>query len=508
MRKNATLAFVLTRAFLFIFILFSLALKSQDAYIDSLKLLLKKAKNDTIRCQYLSLLAEYGSDEEWHLYNDTLYTLSEKRLKTSKASSHLQATYLYYNALALNNKGYFEDHKGNQREALDYYKRSIKIREDINDKKGLAASLNNIGYIYKMQGNIPLAIDCYNKSIRLQEQNRNAKNEIVDKKGLAYSYSNLGVIYKDNGDPERALVLYNKSLKLREEINDKLGMGHSLNNIGFIFQQSGKLDKALEYFEKALKLREETGYKNDIANSLHNVAFTYEKKGEHEKALQYYTRCITLQETVNDKYGLSYSYNNLAAIYLQNGKISEALNYSLKGVKLAKELGNPGSISHGAKILSRIYKAKGNSREALEIYKLYVTMHDSVNNENNRKASVKSQLKYEYEKKAAADSVRVAEERKVVDAQLKQEKTQRYTLSGGLILVVLFALFMVNRFRVTNKQKKIIEQQKRIVEQQKESVEEKQKEVLDSIHYAKRIQLSLLPQEKYIEKILKNRFVK
>jgi len=131
----------------------------------------------------------------------------EKNLKTSKASSPLQASYLYYYGLALNNKGYFEDHRGNQTEALEYYKRAIKIREDINDKKGLAASLNNIGYIYKMQGNIPLAIDCYNKSIRLQEQNRNSKNEIIDRKGLAYSYSNLGVIYKDNGDREKAIVL-------------------------------------------------------------------------------------------------------------------------------------------------------------------------------------------------------------------------------------------------------------------------------------------------------------
>lgn len=34
------------------------------------------------------------------------------------------------------------------------------------------------------------------------------------------------------------------------------------------------------------------------------------------------------------------------------------------------------------------------------------------------------------------------------------------------------------------------------------SGEEKQKEILDSIHYAKRIQQSLLPNEKYISKNL------
>ena len=38
---------------------------------------------------------------------------------------------------------------------------------------------------------------------------------------------------------------------------------------------------------------------------------------------------------------------------------------------------------------------------------------------------------------------------------------------------------------------------------QKEIVEEKQKEILDSIRYAKRIQQSLLPTEKYIDKKFK-----
>lgn len=38
------------------------------------------------------------------------------------------------------------------------------------------------------------------------------------------------------------------------------------------------------------------------------------------------------------------------------------------------------------------------------------------------------------------------------------------------------------------------------IKKQKELVEEKQKEILDSIHYARRIQNSLLPNEKYIQR--------
>ena len=75
------------------------------------------------------------------------------------------------------------------------------------------------------------------------------------------------------------------------------------------------------------------------------------------------------------------------------------------------------------------------------------------------------------------------------------------------MLVLLFAFFIFRSLNVTRKQKSVIEQQKQEVELQKELVEERQKEVMDSIRYAKRIQMALLPSEKYFDKNL-NRFRK
>ena len=136
-------------------------------------------------------------------------------------------------------------------------------------------------------------------------------------------------------------------------------------------------------------------------------------------------------------------------------------------------------------------------------------MRDSVNNQETKKASIKSQLKYEYEKQAAADSVKHAQAQKVKDAQLraqnaslKQQKTQRYVLYGGLLLVVGILIFMINRFRITQRQKALIQKQKVFVDEAYEKLHEKNKEVLDSIHYAQRIQKALITSEKYIDKQL------
>ena len=95
------------------------------------------------------------------------------------------------------------------------------------------------------------------------------------------------------------------------------------------------------------------------------------------------------------------------------------------------------------------------------------------------------------------------EGKKIAAAELKSEVNKQYSLYGGLALILVFAAFIFNRFRVTQKQKKIIESQKEIVEEQKKLVEEKNKDVMDSIHYAWRIQHSLLPTDKYIDKNLR-----
>ena len=77
-----------------------------------------------------------------------------------------------------------------------------------------------------------------------------------------------------------------------------------------------------------------------------------------------------------------------------------------------------------------------------------------------------------------------------------------YSISGGLFLVLLLAVFIFKSYRQKRKANIIILQQKSEVEKQKHLVEMKQKEIIDSIHYAKRIQQSLMAPESQINKIL------
>ena len=185
-------------------------------------------------------------------------------------------------------------------------------------------------------------------------------------------------------------------------------------------------------------------------------------------------------------------------------------DYLQKSISIAREINTKDIIREIYVVMAKMYSLQGNYKLAYEYHIKYSAIKDTLLNEESLSQINEMQTKYETEKK---DKELVLKNAEIKQKKLESEKEQvlRYTLYVGLLLTLVFGVFIFNRFRVTQKQKKIIEIQKHQVEIQKEMVEEKQNEILDSIHYAKRIQKSMLTNEKHIEKELnrlkKNNFL-
>ena len=407
-------------------------------------------------------------------------------------------------ALALNNIGYLYKNKGQIKEALDYFSRSLKIREEIGNKEGIALALNNIGFLYQNKGQIKEALDYYSRSLKIYE-------EIGDKRGIATALNNIGLIYKNQGQVQEALNYYNRSLKLREEIGDKKSIAVSLNNIGFVYNNKGEVEEALDYYDRSLKIYEEIGNKDGIATALNNIGCIHKTQEQIKEALGYFNRSLKISEEIGDKEGIALSLNNIGDIYKNKGKIKEALAYGLRSLRISQEMGSPARIKSSSILLSQVYEKQGKGMLALDMHKLHIQMRDSINNEETQKAATQQQAKYAYEKQKVLDDA-AHEKQKTIDAaahekllaieQEEKEKQQILTraIAVGLGLVGIFLLFVLNRLKVTRKQKDVIEQQK-------ESVEEAHKEIKDSITYAKRIQSAILPAAKLVKEYLKESFI-
>lgn len=394
------------------------------------------------------------------------------------------------------------------RKALEYKLKSLKLRQEVGDKKGMGNSYANLGITYAHLNDNSKAIDAYLKSLKIAEENR-------DKNLVANNLNNIGIIYKTMADYTNALAYFEKSRVLKMEMGNKRSLANTYTNMADVYYDLGQFDRSMNFYTKGYELHQEIGNRRGVANSLSCIAVYYQnlpdsaakrmslgKRDRVTRALDHSGQAYKINETIGDKSAMCIDLNNMASAYFELGQLAKAEQMMDKVLVMAIETEQLNRQRDAWLTLSDIYEKTGRAGKALIAYKKSIQLDDSLQSEEKHDEITRLQVQYEYGKKATADSVKNAAQQEVKDAeilaqqaQLKQEKTQRFALYGGLILLLAFGVFAYNRFKVTQKQKSIIENQKHLVE-------EKQKEILDSIHYAKRIQSSLMPTDKYVEKVI------
>ncbi|HET6990138.1 MAG TPA: SpoIIE family protein phosphatase, partial [Bacteroidia bacterium] len=241
------------------------------------------------------------------------------------------------------------------------------------------------------------------------------------------------------------------------------------------------------------------------------MADIYNGHKNFEEGLKNLFAGLKIFETIGDEPDYGMTSIAIGTVYGQTKKYPEALDYLNKGLKIALEVGSKEDIKAAYKALSDVYSQTKDYKKAFESYEQYSIYKDSLYSEDKNKEIGKLEAKSEFDlQKGISD----AEHRKEIEKrdELAAAADQRknviiFSITLGLVLVAIFLVFLFNRFRVTKKQKQIIELKNKETEHQKEIIEEKQKEIIDSINYAKRIQYALLAHEQLLKENLVDHFV-
>lgn len=475
--------------------------------VDSCMQVFHHEKQDTSKINAIEFIVEESWDNNvWPRYSKWIYDYSKHKIKESKTKNK-QQVYKKILVESVVSLGYFNGLEKNYTNQLKYYIEALELYKELDNKKQTAKYYITVGYSYANQGDIPLAVDNYFKSLKISK-------EIKDDKNIAACYLNLGTVYHSQKDYVSAAKYFNKAAKIYKRLNDIRGISTAYNNIGFMKKQNKKYKIALDYFNKSLSLCKDSIYDKEKANALHNIAGTYSTMNELDKALKYYSESIKYRKKAKDYRGLVLAYGTYSGIHFKLGNFKEAKLISEKGFKLSEQIKDIKGKKANAIIISEIAEKEGNGKLALDMYKLFIQLRDSLNNENTQKATAKQQAKYEYEKQKAIDDTEY-EKQIAIEQEAKAKQTIiTYSSSAGLAVVIIFLIFVFNRLQVTKKQKLVIESQKIEVEQQKTEVEkahteleEKNKEITDSIQYAKRIQSAILPSIKVVKEYLNESFI-
>lgn len=482
----------------FIFVCcFTLSIAAQTPVIDSLKNILKTAKQDTLKMHaYYELAYEYinvdiDSAEYFAETEIKNYGNNKNQLLVSDAYAALGTVY-----------GYKRDFPN----SLINFKKSLEILAKSGNKSGTAKAHFNIGLIYYYTAKYKEASEEYIAALKLLE-------EIKDTQTLPTIYSGLGGIYKDMLSYDEAMRYYQKSLKLYTANKDTVGVAAAYNNIGTVLDLQGKLDEALENYKKSMELKEVIHYERGMSSTINNMGIIFSKKMQYEDALTYYNKALTYSLPAQDKMSQAVSYDGMGMVYYEKKNYALALNYLEKSLALSLETGSQIDLISVYEKIALCYAGQGNYTKAFNTQRILFRIKDSVLNVENSLQVNEMTAKYESEKKQLQienlnkDNKLQTVELNKKELEVKQQNMQKIFFAIGFLLVSILAFFIFRSYRQKQQSNEVITAQKKEVELQRDLVEAKSKEITDSIYYARRIQRALLASDALLKKNLPEFFV-
>ena len=274
-------------------------------------------------------------------------------------------------AAAVHMAGYYRQLLGDYQGALDQYRRSLAIFEELGDRAGMAASYHQLGRVAQNRGDYQGALDQYRRSLAIKE-------ELGDRAGMAASYHQLGRVAQNRGDYQEALDQYRRSLAIFEELGDRAGMAKSYHNLGVVAQEQGDYHGALEQYRRSLAIDEELGNRAGMAKSYHQLGMVAELRGDYEEALKQYRRSLAIKEELGDRAGMAKSYHNLGIVAQNQGDYEGALEQYRRSLAIKEELGDRAGMAASYHQLGMVAQHQGDYEGALEQYRRSLAIFEEL----------------------------------------------------------------------------------------------------------------------------------
>jgi serine phosphatase RsbU (regulator of sigma subunit) len=184
---------------------------------------------------------------------------------------------------------------GNHASALEYFRKSIALWEELGDKRRAAVPINNIGNVYLQQSKHDSALVYFRRGLVID-------TELKDKQGLAIDLLNIGESSLRLGRLGDAQPAIEEALKLCVELDLKNFIAGGLQLFSELSAARGNYAEAVRYCTQAVTLADSLGARPNKRDALKALSEAYAGKGEGLKALGIYKDYITLRDSlVNDE---------------------------------------------------------------------------------------------------------------------------------------------------------------------------------------------------------------
>ncbi len=350
------------------------------------------------------------------------------------------------------------------------------------------------GWTYHRKGAPPKFLEYVLKSMELTEK---SEDSIL----IAQVYNEFAHYYFTRREYDKARKYFLRALRLYEKYKYLEFYTITLNNLGNLYLQQRDYAKAKRYYEASIRLKKRHNSRLTRYNIpvFINLGLAYGYLGEKDSALKYYRLALQINEGVKDPYSYMIALNNIGGLYLYTREYDKAREALLRAFTIAKKHRSLELLIHITSSLSEVYQGLGKADSALLFFKEFIAVKDSVNGVEVKKMLTRQELEFRQKKQRTLRQTQF---------QARERIWKIILFSIGIILAItlVFLILLIRKYRLARNQKSFIETQQRIlriknseIERQKKKQEEilqklqiKNKNILHSIHSAKKIQNALL----------------
>lgn len=368
----------------------------------------------------------------------------------------------------------------------------------------LSKKINNDSLIYNSQFNRGVAnyfLDKKQEALADFISNKNLAEKLNDDIRTIESLNAIGNMYKDIDRYESALQSYREGLALCESKNIPSKKLLIVSNLAMAHNYFGHLDSASYYNYMALSYYKI--YKSKDRPFLMNVYGSllgcYSEMKIEDSVLKYSKLAIEIADELGDAHTKAGNVYNTGEFYNKIGKYNLAIKFLEEADLLSKENQNLSLEFQIKQALALAYYESKNYEKAATLYKTALALFEKIQEEQTIEKLSEMEVKYETGKKEE-ELKRLSAEQEVSALKVKQSRTLTLisVISVLVFLIIAGVLYKQNKNKIgANK----------LLQKQNDEITHQKKEITDSINYAKRIQLSILPPDKMVKRLLPDAFI-
>ncbi|MBE8989752.1 tetratricopeptide repeat protein [Nostoc sp. LEGE 12450] len=226
------------------------------------------------------------------------------------------------------------------REAIDCYKKSEEILDNLDIKLIKISVLFNTGLCKLDLLEMEAAEDCFMSVCKLAEQDSNLDDY------MAYAQCCLAFVKSCSDFKEDAFYIAEKAFSaISSSTRVTLwGIGHSLISLCLTYKNLGNIKKSFELCQRAIFSSEENNFTQLKAKAISCLAGLYREQGEFARALFHHAEAIEILDKIGAKSNLAEAYYQLALTHQEMGEIDNSMENFMQAIALFNEMQAPRQV--------------------------------------------------------------------------------------------------------------------------------------------------------------------